>query len=297
MAALDTRAPIAEPRPTQSMPDIIDMIRVLRERGFTYENDGTTYFDVTKAPTFGQLSHYSRGHMIDLARERGGHPDDPRQHDPLDFVLWQPSLADEPTWDSPFGPGRPGWHIECSAMSKAVLGTTLDLHGGGADLIYPHHECEIAQSEAANDAPFVRHWMHTGLVAYQGTKMSKSLGNLVFVSELRKTADPRAIRLALMGHHYRDNWEWFDDEIDDATERLERLHAAANSTGAGPDPRPYLTRVHEALDDDLDAPAARDALDELARGILAGAGVHDQSTGALRDAAAQCGIDLDKPLP
>jgi len=297
MAALDTRTPIAEPRPTQSMHEIIDMIRVLSERGFTYQNDGITYFDVTKAPTFGQLSHYSRGHMIGLARERGGHPDDPRQHDPLDFVLWQPSLGDEPTWESPFGPGRPGWHIECSAMSKSALGSTLDLHGGGADLIYPHHECEIAQSEAANDAPFVRHWMHTGLVAYQGTKMSKSLGNLVFVSELRKVADPRAIRLALMGHHYRENWEWFDDEIDDASARLERLHGAANSTGAGPDPRPYLTRVHEALDDDLDAPAARDALDELARGILAGAGVHDQAPGALRDVAAQCGIDLDKPLP
>jgi L-cysteine:1D-myo-inositol 2-amino-2-deoxy-alpha-D-glucopyranoside ligase len=127
--------------------------------------------------------------------------------------------------------------------------------------------------------------------------MSKSLGNLVFVSELRKTADPRAIRLALMAHHYRANWEWFHGEIDDASALLERLHAAANSYGAGPDPRPYLTRVHEALDDDLDAPTAREALDELARGILSGAGVHEQSPGALRDAAAQCGLDLDKPLP
>ena len=297
MAALDTRPPIAEPRPTESMADIIEMIRVLAERGFTYEADGFTYFDVSKAPQYGGLSRYTRDQMIDLARERGGHPDDPRQRDPLDFILWQPSLSDEPTWDSPFGPGRPGWHIECSAMSRAALGPTLDLHGGGADLIYPHHECEVAQSEAANDAPFVGHWMHTGLVAYQGTKMSKSLGNLVFVSELRKSADPRAIRLALMGHHYRDNWEWFDDAIDDAIALLERLHAAANSTGAGPDPRPYVTRVHEALDDDLDAPAALRALDELARGILSGAGIHDQAPGALRDAAAQCGIDLDKPLP
>ena len=297
MAALDTRSPIAEPRPTDSMNEIIEMIRVLTERGFTYQVDGVTYFDVSKAPRYGKLSQYSREHMIELARDRGGHPDDPRKRDPLDFVMWQPSLGDEPTWESPFGPGRPGWHIECSAMSKSTLGTTIDLHGGGADLIYPHHECEIAQSEAANDTPFVRHWMHCGLVAYQGTKMSKSLGNLVFVSELRKTADPRAIRLALMAHHYRDNWEWFDDEIDDATVRLERLFAAANSPSAGPDPRPYLTRIHEALDNDLDAPRARDALDELARGILSGAGVHDQSPGALRDAAAQCGIDLDKPLP
>jgi L-cysteine:1D-myo-inositol 2-amino-2-deoxy-alpha-D-glucopyranoside ligase len=297
MAALDTCPPFAEPRPTESMADIIEMIGVLADRGFTYQAEGTTYFDVSKAPHFGELSHYSREEMIEFARERGGHPDDPRQRDALDFILWQPSLADEPSWDSPFGPGRPGWHIECSAMSKSVLGTTLDLHGGGSDLIYPHHECEIAQSQAANDAPFVRHWMHTGLVAYQGTKMSKSLGNLVFVSELRKTADPRAIRLALMAHHYRSNWEWFDDEIDDASALLERLHAAANSSGAGPDPRPYVTRVHEALDDDLDAPTARLALDELARGILSGAGVHEQSPGALRDVAAQCGLDLDKPLP
>jgi L-cysteine:1D-myo-inositol 2-amino-2-deoxy-alpha-D-glucopyranoside ligase len=297
MAALDTRPPIAEPRPTESMGAIISMIETLRDRGYTYESDGITYFDTSKAPGFGALSHYSRDEMIELARERGGHPDDPRQRDALDFVLWQPSLDDEPSWDSPFGAGRPGWHIECSAMSKAVFGPTLDLHGGGADLIYPHHECEVAQSEAANNAPFVRHWMHAGLVAYQGTKMSKSLGNLVFVSELRKTADPRAIRLALMAHHYRDNWEWFDDDIDDGTARLERLHAAVNSASAGPDPRPYLMRVHDALDDDLDAPKARDALDELARGILSGAGVHDQAPAALRELAALCGIDLDKPLP
>ena len=297
MAALDTRPPLAEPRPSESIHDIVEMIRLLRDRGYTYQSGGVTYFDVSKATDYGRLSHYSRSEMIELARERGGNPDDPRQRDALDFVLWQPSLDDEPVWESPFGAGRPGWHIECSAMSHAIFRETIDLHGGGADLIYPHHECEIAQSEAANDAPFVRHWMHAGLVAYQGTKMSKSLGNLVFVSELRKTADPRAIRLALMGHHYRDNWEWFDDDIDDGSARLDRMHAAANSGGAGPDPRPYLTRVHEALDDDLDAPRARDALDELARGILSGAGVHDQAPAALRDAAAECGIDLEKPLP
>jgi L-cysteine:1D-myo-inositol 2-amino-2-deoxy-alpha-D-glucopyranoside ligase len=297
MAALDTRPPIAEPRPTESIAAIVSMIETLRDRGFTYASGGVTYFDVRKAARFGVLSDYSRDEMISLARDRGGHPDDPRQRDALDFVLWQPSLDDEPSWDSPFGQGRPGWHIECSAMSKAVFGDTIDLHGGGADLIFPHHECEIAQSEAANDAPFVRHWMHTGLVAYQGTKMSKSLGNLVFVSELRKTADPRAIRLALMGHHYREHWEWFDDEIDDGTTRLERLHAAANLAVAGPDPRPYLVRVHDALDDDLDAPRARAVLDELARGILDGTGSDEEAPLALRGAAALCGIDLEKPLP
>ena len=273
------------------------MISTLERGGYTYTVDGTTYFDVTKASRFGELSHYSRNEMIDLARERGGHPDDSRQRDPLDFILWQPSLSDEPSWDSPFGPGRPGWHIECSAMSKAALGVTIDLHGGGGDLIFPHHECEIAQSEAANGAPFVRHWMHCGLVAFQGTKMSKSLGNLVFVSELRKTADPRAIRLALMANHYRADWEWFDDDELDGIERLDRLHAAAHADRPGPDPRPYFSRVHEALDDDLDAPTARDVLDELARGILAGAGMHENATAGLIEAAQLCGVDLTRPLP
>ena len=208
MEALDTRPPMAEPRATESIAGIIAIIERLEAQGHTYTVDGTTYFSVATFPAFGKLSHYSREQMIDFARERGGHPDDQRQRDPLDFILWQPSLHDEPSWPSPFGAGRPGWHIECTAMSYATLGATLDLHGGGGDLVFPHHECEIAQSECAHGEPFVRHWMHCGLVAYEGTKMSKSLGNLVFVSEMLKVADPRAIRLSLMAHHYRTDWEW-----------------------------------------------------------------------------------------
>jgi L-cysteine:1D-myo-inositol 2-amino-2-deoxy-alpha-D-glucopyranoside ligase len=296
MAALDTRPPMAEPRATESIEAMLDILATLRDRGHTYTVDGTTYFAVDTFDRFGQLSHYTRDEMIELARERGGHPDDSRQRDPLDFVLWQPSAADEPSWDSPFGPGRPGWHLECSAMSMAALGPTIDLHGGGCDLIFPHHECEIAQSEAANGVPFVHHWMHAGLVAYQGTKMSKSLGNLVFVSELRKVADPRAIRLSLMAHHYREHWEWFDGDIDDGTIRLERLLAAGAADRPGPDPRPHAARLAAALDDDLDAPAAREVLDELARGILAGAGVHDGAVAALHELAGQCGLDLRRGL-
>ena len=142
-------------------------------------------------------------------------------------MLWQPSLADEPAWRAPFGVGRPGWHIECSAMAMHEHGPTLDLHGGGTDLIFPHHECEIAQSEAITGEPFVRHWLHSAMVSYEGEKMSKSLGNLVFVSDLLKTADPRAIRLALMRHHYRAGFEWYDTDLDEGTALLHRLLAAA----------------------------------------------------------------------
>ena len=296
MAALDTRPPIAEPRVTESIDEIVAMIQELHDRGYTYTVDGITYFDVSGFPRFGSLSGYDRDAMIDLARERGGHPDDPRQKDPLDFILWQPSLPDEPSWSSPFGSGRPGWHIECSAMARAALGATIDLHGGGYDLVYPHHECEIAQSEAANGVSFARHWMHAGLLGYDGTKMSKSLGNLVFVSELRKTADPRAIRLALMAHHYRESWEWFDHDIDDGVERLTRLAAACATAAPGPDPRPFLARVRAALDDDLDAPAARDAIDELARAIVEGAGRDPRAVSGLIEAAALLGVDLQRPL-
>ena len=173
--------------------------------------------------------------MVRLARARGGNPDDPHRRNPLDFVLWQPSAADEPAWRAPFGVGRPGWHVECSAMSMQELGPTLDLHGGGTDLIFPHHECEIAQSEAVTGRPFVRHWLHSAMVAYEGEKMSKSLGNLVFISDLRQTADPRAIRLALLHHHYRSGFEWHDTDIQDGTALLHRLVAAA-ARPDGPDP-------------------------------------------------------------
>jgi L-cysteine:1D-myo-inositol 2-amino-2-deoxy-alpha-D-glucopyranoside ligase len=295
MEALDTRPPYAEPKVTESIDCILAVIEELREKGHTYTVDGTTYFAVATHKSFGALSHLSRDAMIDLARERGGHPDDPRQRDPLDFILWQPSLPDEPSWDSSFGPGRPGWHIECSGMSYDRLGPTIDLHGGGGDLVFPHHECEIAQSESAHGAPFVRHWMHCGLVAYEGTKMSKSLGNLVFVSELLKVADPRSIRLALMAHHYREDWEWFDDHIEDGREALQLLHAAARAS-SGPDPAPFAERVRAALDDDLDAPRARATLEDLARRIERGEGNDTSAPAALRDLAMLIGIDLERPL-
>ncbi|MEM7140725.1 MAG: cysteine--tRNA ligase [Actinomycetota bacterium] len=293
MVALDTRPVEAEPHATKWVEQMVDMVSTLDEKGHTYAVDGTVFFDVSTFPTFGAVSGYDDATMIEYAAERGGNPDDPRLRNPLDFILWQPSLDDEPSWDSPWGPGRPGWHIECSAMSMGTLGPTLDLHGGGSDLIFPHHECERAQSEAANGVRFVKHWMHCGMVAYEGTKMSKSLGNLVFVSELSKIADPRAIRLALMGHHYRDDWEWFDGDIDDATAMLERLLEAADAA-SGPDPTPYAARLRAALDDDLDAPTARAALCELADAITTG-GDDPSAPTVLRELGTLVGVRLDRP--
>ncbi|MCZ7536408.1 MAG: cysteine--tRNA ligase [Acidimicrobiia bacterium] len=269
MAALEMRPPAAEPRATEAVPQIVEMVARLLESGNAYLTAGTVYFDVATFARFGSLSQYSEDQMVRLARVRGGNPDDPHRRAPLDFVLWQTSAADEPAWRAPFGVGRPGWHIECSAMAMHEHGPTLDLHGGGTDLIFPHHECEIAQSESLTGVPFARHWMHSAMVNYEGEKMSKSLGNLVFVSELLEVADPRAIRLALMAHHYRSGFEWYDTDLADATALLHRLLAAARCPD-GPDPRRFAARVREALDDDLDAPAALGALDDLASAVLSG---------------------------
>jgi L-cysteine:1D-myo-inositol 2-amino-2-deoxy-alpha-D-glucopyranoside ligase len=227
------------------------------DQGYAYQAGGAVYFDVSSFPDFGSVSGYDREQMLAFAAERGGNVEDPNKRDPLDFVLWQPSLPDEPSWDSLWGPGRPGWHIECSALALRELGTTIDLHGGGADLIFPHHECERAQSEAATGEPFVRHWMHQAMVHMDGQKMSKSLGNLVFVSELRKAWDPMAIRLMIVENHYRHPWEWDDTRMPRAAERLERWRAAGVGDGG-------LARVRERLDDDLDTPGAIAAIDDAA---------------------------------
>lgn len=299
MEALGARPVASEPRATEWVDEMISIIDKLAAGGHTYTAEGTTWFDTSTWDGFGGLSGHDEATMAELSAEGGGTPDDPRQRNRLDFVLWQPSRPDEPAWPSPFGPGRPGWHIECSAMAMGLLSSTIDLHGGGRDLIFPHHECERAQSEAATGVAFVRHWMHCGLVAYQGTKMSKSLGNLVFVSELTERADPRAVRLALMGHHYRTDWEWHDGDLRQGEGLLEVLTAAARCTN-GPDPRPYQSRLRAALDDDLDAPAARAVLEELARAVLAAGigsdgGGDESASAALRDLAGLCGIELDRP--
>jgi len=263
MRALNVLPVSSEPRATSAIPDILGFIGMVLEAGHAYRAGGAVYFDVSSFPRFGQVSHLGRDEMLRLAAERGGHPEDPFKDDPLDFVLWQPSGEGEPSWDSLWGKGRPGWHIECSALALRELGTTIDLHGGGDDLIFPHHECEAAQSEAATGERFVRHWMHIGMVGLGGEKMSKSLGNLVFVHTLLDTYDPAAIRLVLLAHHYRQAWDFDQPLLDAAIARLESWRAAGEGEGA-------LAAVMARLDDDLDTPGAVAAIDEAA---AAGIGV------------------------
>ena len=210
MAALGLHPGLVASRgPPRPSPKSSPLIGAVLDSGHAYQAGGAVYFDVS---TFDRL--------------RGGEPLRPPRRcwhwrpstaatptirtsgDPLDFVLWQPSLPDEPAWESRWGPGRPGWHIECSALALRELGETIDLHGGGRDLVFPHHECETAQSESVTGKTFVRHWFHVGMVGLDGTKMSKSLGNLVFVGDLLKEWEPVAVRLALLEHHYRADWEW-----------------------------------------------------------------------------------------
>lgn len=276
--------PVETPRASSAIPDIRGCIAMVLDRGYAYEAGGSVYFDVSEFESFGSISHYSEAEMLAFAAERGGHIDDPNKRSPLDFVLWQPSAPDEPSWDTMWGAGRPGWHIECSALVLRELGTTIDLHGGGADLIFPHHECERAQSEAATGKPFVKHWMHTALISMDGEKMSKSLGNLVFIDDLRTRHDPRAIRLAIVEHHYRIPWEWDDELLPRNDARLASWSASSNSdhgTHRDADPE-LLDRVRAHLDDDLDTPGAFAAIDDAAR-----RGV------SVADAAALVGVDLD----
>src|SRR5438094_4353749 len=263
MRVLNTLPCFSEPRATSAIHDILGFVGMVLDRGYAYQAGGAVYFSVSSFPRFGQVSHLGRDEMLALAREHGGQPDDPAKRDPLDFVLWQPSAPDEPSWPSMWGPGRPGWHIECSALALRELGSTIDVHGGGADLIFPHHECEAAQSEAATGVPFVRHWVHQGMVRLGGEKMSKSLGNLVFVSDLIKEWDPMAVRTAIVSQHYRSSSDWQEELLPHAAERLERWRDAGEGEGG-------LERVRGALDDDLDTPAAVAAVDEAA---AAGKGV------------------------
>ena len=259
MDALNALPVASKPRASSAISDIRGFIGKVLDRGYAYESGGSVYFDVTRFDTFGSVSNYTEAEMIDFAKQRGGHVDDPNKRHPLDFVLWHPSAPDEPAWDTMWGAGRPGWHIECSALALRELGTTIDLHGGGADLIFPHHECERAQSEAATGVPFVKHWMHTALISKDGAKMSKSLGNLVFVDRLREQYDAMAIRLGLIEHHYRTEWEWDDELMPRNVARLAAWRAAADGA-----PGDVIDEVRERLDDDLDSPGAVAAVDAAA---------------------------------
>ena len=279
MKALNVLDVYSKPRASSAIADIRGFIGMVLDRGFAYQAGKSVYFDVTKFESFGAVSNYDSETMLKLAAERGGNNQDPHKRNPLDFVLWQPSASDEPSWDTMWGAGRPGWHIECSALALRELGTTIDLHGGGSDLIFPHHECERAQSEAATGVVFVKHWMHVAMVFMNGSKMSKSLGNLEFVDRLRKTHDPRAIRLALISNHYRQEWEWDSTAMPRAEARLRSWQSASSaastseSSAAGTN---LLDQVRGALDDDLNSPKAIAQIDQAAN-----SGQHVASAAAL----------------
>lgn len=265
MAALNALPVASSPRASSAIPDIRRLIQTVLDNGHAYLSGGSVYFDVTTFGSFGTVSSYDNETMVVLARQRGGNVDDPNKRHPLDFVLWQPSAADEPSWETPWGPGRPGWHVECSALALRELGPTIDLHGGGSDLIFPHHECERAQSESATGLPFVRHWMHTALISKDGEKMSKSLGNLVFVDQLRQEWDPMVVRLGIIEHHYRTEWSWDDDLMARSSDRLKHWKHATHAES----PK-LIEAVRAALDDDLNTPEAVALIDSAA---LAGTAV------------------------
>ncbi len=209
MIALNVRPPEHFPRATDVIPQIIEWVEKLILADVAYVQGQSVYFSIDAWPEYGQLCRASYEEMLPIANERGNNPKDPNKRDPLDFVLWQAQAPGEPAWDSPWGPGRPGWHIECSTMATQFLGETIDIHSGGADLLFPHHESEIAQVEAVTTkTPFTRFWMHVAMVRFEGEKMSKSLGNLVMVRDLLDDWTPDALRLYLGSHHYREAWQF-----------------------------------------------------------------------------------------
>ncbi len=301
------RPPDHYPRATDVIPGIIDGVQSLLQAGVAYEANGNVYFEVDAYPAFGQLSHIPRDQMLAVANQRGNVPDDPNKRAPLDFVLWQAQKPGEPAWNSPWGPGRPGWHIECSTMSTQLLGETVDIHGGGGDLVFPHHECEIAQVEPVTGKPFVRFWLHAAMVYHEGEKMSKSLGNLVMIRDLLKTYSPDAIRFYLASHHYRQSWSYDSAGLAQAEDAAGRLLAAAVAP-SGPLALPAAVvaalddaqnRLLAALDADLDTPVALSALLDYAAHLLAAAPDYDRTTAqrTLRDLAGVFGLRLDAGEP
>jgi L-cysteine:1D-myo-inositol 2-amino-2-deoxy-alpha-D-glucopyranoside ligase len=271
MASIGLTPVDVAPRATAHVPEMVEWVTQLVDRGYAYAADGWVFFDSDVYPDYGRLSRLDQAAMIELSRQRGADPDDPRKRHPLDFVLWQQSTPGEPSWPSPWGAGRPGWHIECSVLSTGALGHPIDIHGGGDDLIYPHHESEIAQAEAYGIAPYVRHWAHVAMVNHEGEKMSKSLGNLVFVRDLVGRVPGGAVRVLLGQHHYRSSWTYDDAEVDAAAARYERYQEAIESAGtlAAGTAHEHERRFLERLDDDLDTPGALDALDALAEDLSA----------------------------
>jgi L-cysteine:1D-myo-inositol 2-amino-2-deoxy-alpha-D-glucopyranoside ligase len=274
---LGLREPDVVPYVSEAVPDMLPLVAGLLGQGLAYAlPDGRVYADTAAMPGFLAFSGLDREQALQQFAEKGGDPDAEGKRDPLDFLLWQPSLPDEPSWPAPWGAGRPGWHLECSVMAMQHLGATIDVHGGGSDLVFPHHEAEVLQSEGlTGQAPFARFWLHVGMVGLEGTKMSKSLGNLVFLGDLLDRVPADAVRHLLLRHHYRSAWDYEEAQLEHSVATVARWRAvAASADPAAPDG--VLARVRARLDDDLDTPGALAVLDEAAAagdgaGVAAGA--------------------------
>ena len=267
MGALSVQPPDVEPRATKHIADMIEMIEALIEKGFAYEAEGHVLFDVSSHKKYGELSKRNLREMIAGSRVEVA----PYKKAAHDFVLWKPSTPELPGWDSPWGRGRPGWHIECSAMAEKHLGETIDIHAGGQDLVFPHHENECAQSSCAHDGvPFARYWLHNGFLSIDHTKMSKSLGNVLLVHDLIKTIPGEVIRLALLSAHYRQPLDWSAETIESARRMLDRLYGAVRGIEVSEEARGAAVvpdALVAALEDDLNTPKALAELFALARSL------------------------------
>ena len=296
--ALGVLPPDEEPRATEAMDAIIEMIGRLVDSGHAYQGkNGDVYYDVSSFPTYGRLADRR---LEDLrAGERVAV--DEAKDDPLDFVLWKAAKPDEPQWESPWGPGRPGWHIECSAMSTVALGNHFDIHGGGMDLKFPHHENEIAQSEAATGETFVNCWMHNGFVRLDDEKMSKSLGNFFTVREILKKYPAEVVRYFMLTSHYRSPLNYSDQHLDSARNALERLYTSLRGLDVGPGEavEPYAGRFLAAMDDDFNTPEAVAVLFDLAREVNrlreSDLQAATRAAGALKELGGILGVLQDEP--
>ncbi|MBI4255114.1 MAG: cysteine--tRNA ligase [Candidatus Rokubacteria bacterium] len=307
MAAIGVRPGDVEPKATEHIPEMVALIERLIARGLAYAVDGDVYFEIRRFPPYGRLSGKNLDELLAGARVEV----DERKRDPRDFALWKAAKPGEPAWPSPWGAGRPGWHIECSAMSMRYLGESFDVHGGGEDLVFPHHECEIAQSEGATGAPFARYWIHNGFVNLGAEKMSKSLGNTRTIRDIVRRHDPDALRLWMLGTHYRNPIEWSEERVREAARALERFtrlfHDAGTSKDGSPAPaapagelRVLVERFDAAMDDDFNTPQALGAMFDLSRALYelvdrarAGAGARDAlaaGVGALRRLGGALGL-------
>jgi cysteinyl-tRNA synthetase len=302
-AALAVLPPDQEPRATSSIDAIVQMILTLIERGYAYQaGNGDVYYDVSRFAHYGALS----GKRLEDLRAGERVAVDEAKDDPLDFVLWKAAKPGEPSWEAPFGPGRPGWHIECSAMSTQCLGEHFDIHGGGMDLMFPHHENEIAQSEGATGHRFVNVWMHNGFVQINEEKMSKSLGNFFTVREVLKQYRPEVVRYFILSSHYRSSLNYSSDNLDSAKAALDRFYTAlrdvpvVDAADVAMDDGDYATRFRAAMDDDFNTPEAMAVLFDLARDLnrAKSEGNQDEASrlsGVLRHFGDMLGLLQDDP--